>query len=111
FLIFNELEQRFSASTTVTCFLNIELSRIDSASGVGSAFGRSALGTDFAHTEITPVVNTDGSQHALIGLAERYVRVGTEGGATARAAYNLHTEGSLVGSTPDQIVLPASESN
>ena len=110
FLIYNELEQRFSASTTVTCFLNVELTDIDSPGAPNrSAFSRSFLGTDVAHTEITPVVNLDGTTGGLIGVVERIVSV-SDSTATvaARAAYNLHTEGSLVpeNSPPDQILLP-----
>jgi hypothetical protein len=113
FVIYNELEQRFSASTTVTCFLNVELTDIDSPGApTRSAFSANFLGTDVAHSEITPVVNLDGTTGGLIGVVERIVSV-TEatGTVAARAAYNLHTEGSLIPefTPPDQIVLPFSE--
>lgn len=110
FVIYNELEQRFSASTTVTCFLNVELTEIDSPGApTRSAFSVNLLGTDVAHTEITPVVNLDGTTGGLIGVATRVVSVSdTTGTVQAGASYNIHTEGSLVpeGSPPDQIVLP-----
>jgi len=113
FLIYNELEQRFSASTTVTCFLSVELTKIDSPGApTRSAFSSNFLGTDVAHTEITPVVNLDGTTGGLIGVAERIVSVtNATGTVSARAAYNLHTEGSLVpeSSPPDQILLPFTE--
>jgi hypothetical protein len=108
FLVYNEFEERFSASTTVTCYLNTELTYIDSPSTFNrSVFSSAVLGSDVAQTEITPVVNTDGTQHAVIGIAERVVGVTQNGTTTAaRAAYNLHTEGSLVpDSGPDQIRL------
>jgi hypothetical protein len=113
FLIYNELEQRFSASTTVTCFLSVELTKIDSPGApTRSAFSRNFLGTDVAHTEITPVVNLDGTTGGLVGVVERIVSVtNITGTVSARAAYNLHTEGSLVpeSSPPDQILLPFTE--
>ena len=113
FLIYNELEQRFSASTTVTCFLSVELTKIDSPGApTRSAFSSNFLGTDVAHTEITPVVNVDGTTGGLVGVAERIVSVtNATGTVSARAAYNLHTEGSLVpeSSPPDQILLPLTE--
>jgi len=110
FLIYNELEQRFSASTTVTCFLHVELTDIDSpGQPTRSAFSENFLGTDVAHTEITPVVNNDGTTGGLIGVATRVVSVvGATSTVSASAAYNIHTEGSLVpdGAPPDQILLP-----
>ncbi len=108
FLIYNELEQRFSASTTVTCFLSVELTDIDSPGApTRSAFSVNFLGTDVAHTEITPVVALDGTTGGLVGVAERIVSVtNTTGTVSARAAYNIHTDGSLVPETPDQILLP-----
>jgi len=116
FLIYNEFEQRFSASTTVTCFLSVELTDIDSpGAATRSAFSVNFLGTDVAHTEITPVINVDGTTGGLLGVVERIVSV-TVGSRTvaARAAYNLHTEGSLVNvvpesTPPDEIVLPLLE--
>jgi hypothetical protein len=99
FVIFNELEQRFSASTSLSCFLNIELSAIDDPNGTGrSVFSKAGLGTDVAHTEITPVKsNVDGSLHALVGVVERTTSVSADGDTVAsRAAYDLFTSGSLL---------------
>jgi hypothetical protein len=116
FLIYNEFEQRFSASTTVTCFLSVELTDIDSPGApTRSAFSVNFLGTDVAHTEITPVLNLDGTTGGLLGVVERIVSVSVDSKTVAaRAAYNLHTEGSLVnvvpeGTPPDEIVLPLLE--
>jgi hypothetical protein len=118
FLVFNEFEQRFSASTTVACYFNLEIARIDtqfSATAVDSSvFGRAVLGTDFAQTEITPVVQLNGFTGGLVGVAERIVTAQVPGEfstttvTAARAAYNLHSEGSLIPATgPDKITMPA----
>ena len=111
FLIYNELEQRFSASTTVNCYLSTELTKIDSPTAPErSAFSRPVLGTDVAHTEITPVVQSDGTTGAVIGVVERVVSVsGLTNTASARAAYNLHTDGDLIPDDEalrDRITLP-----
>jgi len=78
FLVFNEFEERFSASTTVTCFLSTELTDID---------------------------------NAVIGVVEKTKTV-TRDTATrhARSMNNVHTEGDLVGTPPDQIHLTDLES-
>lgn len=105
FLIFNEFEERFSASTTVTCYLSTHLANIDSPTAPldRSVFSFALLHTLVAHTEITPVADLNGVVHAVIGVAERFVSIPE---TTARAAYNIHTEGSLVPETgPDQIRL------
>ena len=101
FVVYNEFEQRFSASTTVDCFLNVEVSGIDtSTTPSNSVFSRPVLGTDVASAVITPIPGDGG----LIGIAEQVTaRSASE---AARAAYNLHTSGSLVPSTgPDSIRL------
>ncbi|MFI5395533.1 MAG: hypothetical protein ACHQ9S_08370 [Candidatus Binatia bacterium] len=114
FLVYNELEQRFSASTTVSCYFNLEIARIDTQFSAtenvdNSIFGRAVLGTDFAHTEITPVVQLNGFTGGLVGVAERIATAEVDGTATAaRAIYNLHSEGSLIPATgPDSIMMPA----
>jgi hypothetical protein len=113
FLVHNEFEERFSASTTVACYFNLEIARIDTqfstANVDSSVFGRAVLGTDFAQTEITPVVQLNGFTGGLVGVAERIVTAQVGGTATAaRAAYNLHSEGSLIPATgPDKITMPA----
>lgn len=101
FVVYNEFEQRFSASTTVDCFLNVEVSNIDTTTTpANSVFSRNVLGTDVASAVITPVPGHGG----LIGVAERVTVLGT--GVAARSAYNLHTRGSLIPSTgPDTIRL------
>jgi len=116
FEIYNEYEEKFSASTTVSCFLEIELSRIDTQFSAvinvnSSVFGYEVLGTDVAQTIITPVVQLDGSSGGLVGIAERITTLAVGTATTAgRAAYNLHSEGSFIPPNgPDQITLPAQQ--
>jgi hypothetical protein len=107
FLIYNEFEERFSASTTVTCYLSTHLGNIDSPTApfTNSVFSYALLHTLVAQTEITPVADTEGNVHAVIGVVERFVSVEDDGGQTARAAYNIHTMGDLIPEIPDQIWL------
>lgn len=110
FAVISELEQRLSFSTSLGCFLNTELANIGSLNGSTSTnpFTLGAIGTDIAQTEITPVANQDGSQNAVIGVAEQITTVAVGGAtSTSRAAYNLHSQGDLIpAKAPDQIVLP-----
>ncbi len=113
FLIFNEFEERFSASTAVNCFFNLELARIDTQFSAtinvnASVFGRATLGTDVAQAIITPVTQPGGFSGGLVGVAEHITTVQLEGGqAAAHALYNLHSEGSFVpNSGPDSITMP-----
>jgi hypothetical protein len=98
FLIYNEFEEVYSTSTTVSCFLETELTNI----GSGQIFSYGVLGTDVAHTVITPVVQQDGSSGGLVGIAERITTLTEGANSTAgRAAYNLHGEGSYVPQAPE----------
>jgi hypothetical protein len=91
FLVTNQFEQHFSASTTVTCYLNALLTDF------GSAFSEKVLGGDAAVVQITPVPGLDPSLPVLgvLGVAERFVAVTGGSTGTARAAYNLHMVGAL----------------
>jgi len=106
FLVYNEFEERFSASTTVTCYLSTELTNIDSSQNrERSIFSEDVLGTDVATTIITPVNTAGNSNGAVVGVAERTVTIGS---VSARAAYNLHGIGDLIPTNgPDQITLTA----
>ncbi len=89
FLVFNEFEQRFSTSRSVTCFSELKLSNIDTYTSERSLFNVAVAGTLTGQTRIRGV--TDGHTdhgHALLGLAEEFRR---EGGS---AAFNLHFHGS-----------------
>ena len=109
FLVFNELEQRFSASTTVTCYLSAFLTTIDQPTKDAhlsdqSIFSRTVLGTDAAQVEITPVADNLGNAHAVIGVVDRVTHVGD---VTARAIMSVVTEGDLAPATgPETITLP-----
>jgi len=104
FLIFNEFEERFSASTTVDCYLNEEITQIDSLTDpTRSVFSFQVLGTIFANAIITPVVQLDGTSGGVIGVAERIV---SRSGNFARALTNLHGDGSFIPPAgPDRVRL------
>ncbi|HSP98390.1 MAG TPA: hypothetical protein VL049_14275, partial [Candidatus Dormibacteraeota bacterium] len=108
FAIFNEFEERFSASTTVTCWANFYLFQVDSPNDPErSVFSFATLGTVAAHTRITPV--PDGG--AVLGVVG--VTRADRSGNLARAAYNIHMEGDRFsasgGDITDVITLPAGE--
>jgi len=111
FLIFNSYEQRFSASTSFSCFLDTELTAIDVPSRNNyfntSVFGVGVLQTNAAQVEITPVPYSDGTSTAVVGLGERVLRhpVGA-GPVSTRAIGNLFTQGDLVANPPDEIRMP-----
>lgn len=113
FLIYDEYESRLSASTTVECWFNWPLNQISPA-GPNNPFTPGALGgSTTRHTRIRPVPGQGG----VLGLAEE-TRTSSSG-ATAVAAYNLHTQGNRFdGATQgdndapaagflDRIILPA----
>jgi hypothetical protein len=96
FQIFNEFEQQFSTSITVTCWLNASLSRIASVLTQSGTLGSTTM-----QTRITPITGNGG----VIGVAEENrVDSNTEGLGTF-AAFNLHIEGTRSG--VDHVVLPA----
>ncbi len=85
FEIYNEFENRFSTTTSVTCWLNLELEDI----GSGNVFTPSVLGSLTALTRIEP----QGTSGGLLGVAEEFHRgPGDSGGAAA--AFSLFIEGS-----------------
>ncbi len=112
FAIFNEFEQRFSTSTTVTCFAELSLTRIDAQPGhpERSIFSAAVNGSLTGQTRIQGVdcrranspVACNGPQslygHTLLGIAEEF----REGGGTA--GFNLHFNGTRPQS--DFIYLP-----
>ena len=104
FLVYNEFEQVFSNSTTVQCYLNLPLTDIDTfTTPENSVFSSDVLGTLSAVAQFTPVTSLEGTSGGLVGVAERITRVPA---GAARAAYNLHTEGSYIPADgPDTIRL------
>lgn len=106
FLVYNEFEERFSASTTVTCYLSTILTDIDAAtSPTSSVFSNAVLGTGVAMTEITPVIQPDGTSGGVVGVARVFPFP-----LASSAAHSLHTTGSFIPPAgPDQIFLAPRE--
>lgn len=119
FLVYNEFEQRFSASTRVRCLREIPLSDIDTAqrplsdsvaSNTGdlrSIFNVNVQGTLTGQTRIRGV--DDGSAdhgNGLLAVAEEFHRTDSADLDTVRAsaAFNVHQVG--VRATPDVITIP-----
>jgi len=75
FLVYNEFEQRLSASTKVQCFKEIQLSHIDARPGneVTSVFNIGVQGTLTGQTIIRPLTGTEtDTGHGLLGVAEEF---------------------------------------
>jgi hypothetical protein len=99
FLIVNEFEQKFSASTTVTCWANFFLYQVDSPNNPErSVFSYETLGTTVAQTRISPVDNQGG----LLGVAG--VTRADSGGDLGRVALNLFIEGDRFSATEEEVV-------
>ena len=92
FLITNEYEQSFSASTTVDCWANFELN------DVNLIFDLSRLSTRAVQTRMRPA---SGTPIGILGVSEEYHSLS---GQTARAAFNIQQEGERAGT--DYIVIP-----
>ncbi|HVM95638.1 MAG TPA: hypothetical protein VMT89_04585 [Candidatus Acidoferrales bacterium] len=106
FLVFNEFEQRFSASTNFTCFKEIQLSDIDTRYGTGdnnkSIFNVNVQGTLTGQTRIRSVINGD-SANGVLGIAERFFGCTSGPDGICSSAEDLHWTGSRTQS--DQIIL------
>ena len=100
FLLYNEYEQRFSTSTSVTCWAELNLSAID------LVFSRDFVGTDWVQTRMRPSTGTNSG--FLVVADERHTIFGSGGPeAESTAAVNLHVEGERPG--PDKIVIPVEQ--
>jgi len=93
FHIINELEQQFSASTTVTCWADIPLATIS------PVFESATLGAAYAQTRIT---SADPNPGGVVVLAQT---MRAAGGISTATGLNLHVDGAQ--STTDRIVIPA----
>ena len=82
FLVFNEFEQRLSTSRKVDCFLERQLSLIDTSNSQRSIFSFSVQGTLVGQTRIRGV-GSAATGHGLLGVARSSI------GGVAGAAYNL----------------------
>ncbi len=95
FVVYNEFEQPFSTSTTVTCFLNLPLDEI----GAPGTFSSGNLGSLGAYSRINPNPGNGG----VIGVAEEFRSATSVAGPgpTAAAIFNLHTEGNRFDAATD----------
>jgi hypothetical protein len=104
FLVFNEFEQRFSTSRTVDCFLESQLSMLDTRTPTRSIFSAFVAGTIAGQTRIRGV-GSAATGRGLLGVAEMFV--GNNYAGRASTAYNLHQQGDPpAGTQPDLITIP-----
>jgi hypothetical protein len=80
FLVFNEFEQRFSTSKSVTCYRDIQISNLDTNTNDRSIFSAQVAGT------LTGQTRSRGVSDTVLGIAEEYRAGGT-------AAINMHFQG------------------
>jgi hypothetical protein len=109
FLVFNEFEQRFSTSRPVTCFKEIQISRIDTDFNSNSIFSAGVNGTMTGQTRIRGVADEHtGHGHALVGIAREFRCTADSPLATcaavSTASFNLHSQGRRP--QADLILLP-----
>jgi hypothetical protein len=93
FVVYNEFEQRFSASTRFQCFRETQLSRIDSRPGqeASSIWSVSVQGTLTGQTRIRPVVGSETNVgHGVLAVAEHKRRVINAGDEIGSSAYNVN---------------------
>jgi hypothetical protein len=96
YLVFNEFEQRFSTSSRVTCFAELDLSNLDTSQPIRSIFSVGTGGSLVGQTRIK------GVQHGLMAvIRERHVDAS---GRERSAAANVHQQGHRA--TLDQLTLP-----
>ena len=90
----NELAQRFTTSTSVSCWADLSLAELD------PIFDVELLGSDAVWTRITPA----GGSGGFVVLAEVERRASAGGPVVSRAALTPHQAGAVA--TPDTIILP-----
>jgi hypothetical protein len=99
YLVFNEFEQRFSTSKSVTCFQDTRLCKLDTPDCSRSIFNVNTAGTLTGQTRINPIGKAP-LPSGLLGIA-----VETHTGASVRsAAFNLHMQGAR--DAADTITIP-----
>lgn len=95
FVIYNEFEQRFSASTSVTCWADLTLATIDSPSAVDrSAFSRSSLGTTYAQTAIRQVPDNENPAFGFMLVAQTSRASGGADPLVTSTTLNVHGVGA-----------------
>jgi hypothetical protein len=97
FVVYNEFEQAFSTSTTVTCYLNLPLDQIGAPGN--NPFTFTVLGTLGAYARINPNPGNGG----VIGVAEEFRSVSYDSAPPlpAAAIFSLHTEGNRFDAATD----------
>jgi len=83
FLVYNEFEQRFSASRQVECLLDSDISELDTTQSDRSIFNAAVAGTVAGQTRIT------GVNGGLLGTA---ILEFEDGGPESSAGYNLNQQ-------------------
>lgn len=96
YLVYNEFEQRFSTSRTVTCKQGIFISEIDTTQRERSIFAVGVAGTLAGQTRMTPI----GS--GLLGIADEYHDNDNGGPYTAQFQLNIQGQREVA----DLITLP-----
>jgi len=105
FLVYNEFEQRFSASAKVDCLLQRQLSLIDTTNPIRSIWAAGVAGTISGHTRIRGVGNAE-TGRGLLGVARLFARHNATS-IESSTAYNLSQQGEpRDGTQPDLIILP-----
>lgn len=119
FLVFNEFEQRFSTSTTLTCFDELPLSAIDTSQPERSIFSAGVGGTLTGQTRMRGAISSNSGGKArgntLVAIAEEFRCSGpiwefpscnfiSTGNLVSSAAKNFHFQGRRPQS--DYIYLP-----
>jgi hypothetical protein len=108
FQVFNEFEQRFSASLGVRCFSEVQLSHIDTLPGneAASIFSMSVQGTLAGQTRIHPVIGAElNVGHGLLGVAEEFIEAPGAAFPRGSDAFNLNYSGTTPAKS-DVVVLP-----
>jgi hypothetical protein len=103
YLVYNEFEQRFSTSRSLTCFSELQLSDIDTRLGddppnnYASIFNVAVEGTLTGQTVIRGVADSDPSKtpgHGLLGVVEEFHQRNESPQTSYSAAYMMDMRGT-----------------
>jgi len=103
FLVFNEFEQRFSTSKSITCYDETRLCNIDTPNCALSIFSANVMGTVVGQTRIQAIASPalDGIPSAVLGIGiQRHVSMED----TRSAAFNINQQGAR--DVADVITIP-----
>ena len=107
FLVFNEFEQRFSTSTNVACWREVQLSDIDTRAGLfgnnQSIFNFAVQGTITGQSRIRSVSSGD-KANGIVAVAEEFWRSDNGPGGRFTSAANVHYVGTRA--LGDRIIIP-----